>query len=394
MLLVVSAVLLVALAAAFLVVRDELDLSTQRSGASDSPETVAGQLVALPPIVHPGSRPAAAGRSSALFRARFDAPSSGQVALLEQRVGTDWRVVSSADLEGGRTATFTVSTPRRGSKDYRAVLLGEGGARKAVTGTASRGWSVSFADDFDGTELDTSKWMYRQLDFYNESGSRKCSKSDERAVSVSKGTLRLQVMADPERAWESCDTEYGTFGYYLNGHVATEGIFEFKYGVAAARVKFQQGRGQHGAFWLQREDKEQVPGDPAASGAEIDIVEFFGEGYPEGGLAAFLYYLNAQGENEKVGGVWPKATKQLPPGDAWWRSFHVFSVEWSPREYVFRVDGREIFRTREGVSGVEQFLILSLLSSDWELPKLDESTLPSTMEVDWVRVWQRDRAQR
>ena len=41
-----------------------------------------------------------------------------------------------------------------------------------------------------------------------------------------------------------------------------------------------------------------------------------------------------------------------------------------------------------GISGVPQFLVLSLLSSDWELKDLDQSTLPATMKVDWVRVWQ------
>ena len=33
-------------------------------------------------------------------------------------------------------------------------------------------------------------------------------------------------------------------------------------------------------------------------------------------------------------------------------------------------------------------LVLSLLSSDWELPDLDKSKLPADMKVDWVRVWQ------
>jgi hypothetical protein len=41
------------------------------------------------------------------------------------------------------------------------------------------------------------------------------------------------------------------------------------------------------------------------------------------------------------------------------------------------------------VSRRPQFLILSLLSSDWELPQLDRTSLPADMKVDWVRVWQR-----
>jgi len=35
-----------------------------------------------------------------------------------------------------------------------------------------------------------------------------------------------------------------------------------------------------------------------------------------------------------------------------------------------------------------EFLVLSLLSSDWELPDLDKSQIPTDMKVDWVRVYQ------
>jgi hypothetical protein len=67
----------------------------------------------------------------------------------------------------------------------------------------------------------------------------------------------------------------------------------------------------------------------------------------------------------------------------------VFTLQWTPRSYEFRVDGRPHWHTTEGVSGVEEYLILSLLTSDYELPRLDRSKLPSRMYVDWVRVWQR-----
>ena len=82
----------------------------------------------------------------------------------------------------------------------------------------------------------------------------------------------------------------------------------------------------------------------------------------------------------------PSCCPRARPGGS---HFHVFSVEWTPEEYVYRVDGREIFRTSRGLSGVDEFLVLSLSTKDWELDQLDPSLLPSTMQVDWVRVWQR-----
>jgi beta-glucanase (GH16 family) len=357
-----------------------------RPGAPTEPVASLRVDEGLPPIAHPGGAPRPIGDASAVVTAQVRPASPGEVVVLQRRQGDGWTTVSRAEQNASGIAIFadleTAPTP---GTSYRAVVPQSATSPPAEASV----WTPIFSDEFAGTSLDPSKWTHRQLGFYNP-GSRDCSKTDPSAASASGGTLQLHVRIDPRRTGEPCVTrEYGTHDYYLNGHVATEGLFDFKYGVAAARVKFQRERGQHGAFWLQRQVPAVIAGDPTSSGAEIDIAEFFGEGYQDGGLASFIYYRNAQDEDEKVGGLLPRATSELPPGDSWWRNFHVFSVEWTPEEYIFRVDGRETFRTDEVVSGVEQFLVLSLQSSDWELAKLDRSALPTTMEVDWVRVWQR-----
>jgi len=64
-------------------------------------------------------------------------------------------------------------------------------------------------------------------------------------------------------------------------------------------------------------------------------------------------------------------------------------VEWTPTEYVFRIDGRETWTTTEGISHHPQFLILSLLSSDDELAALGgEDDIDEYAYVDWVQFWQ------
>ena len=72
-------------------------------------------------------------------------------------------------------------------------------------------------------------------------------------------------------------------GYYLNGHISTDGRFDFRWGFAAARIKFPRSQGQHGSFWMQPSPNETT------TGAEIDVVEYFGDGRKDGGLAHFLY---------------------------------------------------------------------------------------------------------
>ncbi len=57
-----------------------------------------------------------------------------------------------------------------------------------------------------------------------------------------------------------------------------------------------------------------------------------------------------------------------------------------PRGYVFRMDGHVTMRTSKARVGCPEYLVLSLLTSDWELPALN--TTKSTMKVDWVRAWQ------
>ena len=91
----------------------------------------------------------------------------------------------------------------------------------------------------------------------------------------------------------------------------------------------------------------------------------------------------------KVGDWIPDPDRFLSgPGDSWYDRYHVFSVEWTPEEYIFRIDGQETFRTSEGVSQQPEYPILSLLSSDYELRKLKDNPLPQTMYVDWLRFWE------
>jgi len=277
---------------------------------------------------------------------------------------------------------------------YRAVAekssgLGSVASREVATSL----WGpATFTDQFPGTTMSTN-WVHR-MQFYQPESMRNCSKGDPSAVGVAQGTLRLSVLRDPALPAGSC-TAYkkdgsviGQFDYRLNGHVSTDGRQFLKYGVVAARIKFQPRQGQHASLWMQPQDPTYLP-NAFEGGAEIDIIEYFGDGVPNGGLTSFVYSPTASGVPQKIGGWIKKPERFLSdPKDGWSKRYHVFSVEWSPSEYVFRVDGRETSRTSAGVSARDEYLILSLLSSDFELPNLN-GALPQSMEVDWVQVWQR-----
>ena len=91
----------------------------------------------------------------------------------------------------------------------------------------------------------------------------------------------------------------------------------------------------------------------------------------------------------KYGKVFPGAAAALRGRtDSWWSRYHVFSVDWTSSGYVFRIDGQITWRSSKAVSRRPQFLILSLLSSDFELGRLGgDERLPQHADVDWVAAW-------
>ena len=238
----------------------------------------------------------------------------------------------------------------------------------------------------------SADWINRG-EAYNPEGLRACSLASGDAVEVGGGTVGLSVMIDPDRTDEKCTAKnakgevIGTFDYRLNGHIMTNGHF-FRFGVMAARIKFQKLQGQHASLWMQPAISESTT-DSRTGGAEIDVIEWFGDGVKNGGLASFIYMLTEDGP-KKVGG-WIEDPDQYlaDQDDSWFDDYHVFSVEWTPDEYIFRIDGQETWRTDQGISHQPQYPILSLLSSDYELENLGKvSNLPQTMQVDWLKFWE------
>ncbi len=348
--------------------------------SGDEP-TVTAEL--LPAIAQAGAEPARADAATAVVAARVSPAEEGVTLTLEQDSGSGWEEVGSAETSAGGSADFAVE----GGSDaaYRVTTAG-GSPEPVQTGT----WSVAFNDEFGGDELDTTIWFPRGED-YNPDGLRACSKGSLDAVDVGGGVLNLQTLIDPARRGETCEAKaadgesLGDYAYRLNGHIANAQLFQ--YGVTAARIKFHRERGQHGSFWFQATSDGAEHDDPASGGAEIDIVEYFGDSSDDR-LASFIYYPTPDGMVKE--GDWIEEASRFlaDQDDDWWKRFHVFALEWTEDEYVIRIDGHEAWRTDQGVSQQPELMILSLLSSDYELPKLkDEDKLPQTMQVDWVRHW-------
>ena len=68
--------------------------------------------------------------------------------------------------------------------------------------------------------------------------------------------------------------------------------------------------------------------------------------------------------------------------------FHDYALLWTPEEYVFYVDGKEVWRTKAGgVSQVPEFLKLTEEIGKWG-GDITKAQLPDYFEVDYVRVYE------
>jgi beta-glucanase (GH16 family) len=303
---------------------------------------------------------------------------AGAPVLVQRKIGTRWGNVVSTKLPATGLVEFQSTDA---AAVYRVGVRGPGATKWVYSAQTRATQKLKWSEDFSDASTLGTTWQLRDEKRYY--GKRMCSATFASNTYVSKGQLRLKVTQDtqPDPTLvnvEECK-EYG--GTFRQGMVGTQLSKSFTHGVFAARVKFQAPGGMHGGFWLQ-----------SAGTPEIDVAEYFGDGRPKGGLAHFLHPQKSGKVNgTSVGGENLKAKALLTQGrNTPATGFHVYSVEWTPSGYVFRVDGVETLRTTQLRSDDPHYLVLSLLSSDDDRKKhLDKSKLPQAfMDVDWVRVWQ------
>ncbi|HBG41715.1 MAG TPA: hypothetical protein DDZ96_08715 [Porphyromonadaceae bacterium] len=240
---------------------------------------------------------------------------------------------------------------------------------KAINNTAlsqekfnpsDEGYDLAWEDNFDGTELDTTKFKLRQI------GPRRIGYNTSEAVSVSNGNLNLL---------------YDIRGDSLHSSaIGSQGLFETRYGYFECRAQLQKSDGPWAAFWLQSPEISQGE-DPAKYGAEIDIFEYFKK-YGQDTLTHAIHW--AYGPNMVSVGPMKSGLKGLNEG------YHTFALEWTPEKYSFFIDSLKYHEQTVGLSHIDQYIILSM-----ELPEklegIKRAFAPDTFFVDYVKVYKKKK---
>ncbi len=267
-------------------------------------------------------------------------------------------------------ATPPAATPKSPSKPSSPAATASSSALSLTAASTKppgldSTWSLAFDDDFDGSSLDTGKWVTniwqgnRCGANIGTHGAQDCYSPS--AVTQSNGKAHLT-------ATRNSFNFNGSIFPYTSGIINSDQKYSFTYGYVDVRAKLPKGKGLWPAIWLY---------NPAYTVDEIDLMEFIGE--DQATVYQTLHDRNG-GENQFKG----KNTD-------WSADYHNYAVNWQPGSLTFYIDGVETGRLTNLVPSEKMYLMVNLDvggPSSWGGAADNTTAFPSTVDVDYVHVYQ------
>ena len=231
--------------------------------------------------------------------------------------------------------------------------------------------NLLWSDEFDTNGApDASKWTYDigngQVGWGNNEVQYYTDRSEN--VIIEDGVLKITARRENYMGQE-----------FTSARLKTEGLQEFTFGRVEVRAKLPQGVGTWPAIWMLGADYQTNPWPGAG---EIDIMEHVGRNQNE--VLSTLHYPGNSGAN----GI----TESTTVSDVA-TTFHTYSVEWTETQIRFFVDD-QLFHLFENDStkpfDKDFFMILNVAMGGTLGGNVADSFTESSMEVDYVRVYQRN----
>jgi len=237
-------------------------------------------------------------------------------------------------------------------------------------GMASAAPTLVWSDEFDGTTLNTTNWVYdigtgsggwgnNELEYYTNRTQN---------VAVTGGKLEITALSE----------SYGGKNY-TSGRIKTQGKQEWKYGKIEASIKLPTGQGIWPAFWMLGSN---ITGTVWPACGEIDIMEHVSnEAVTHGTMHwdsnGYQYY----------GGPGPNLD---------FSQYHTYAIEWDANSIKWSIDGVQFWEGNiaNSINGTDEFhkpffIILNLaVGGNWPGSPNSTTVFPAKMYVDYVRVYQ------
>ena len=272
-----------------------------------------------------------------------------------------------------KPASSTPSTA--GSSGSSSTSSSTSVATAPVPTGVSGSWHLIFDDEFNGSALNTQYWSTGWFGSGITGGISGASEPecyDPSHVVEANGALDLNFTQETE----TCD---GGSHPYTSAMVTTDGKFSFTYGLVEFRVWLPTTSNGQVADWPDIwTDGQDWPTD-----GEIDVAEGLG-----GSICAHYHGPTNNGAGTGAG----SGDTGCPPG-TYTGGWHTFAADWEPGIVTYYYDGKDIGcletsgsacgPANETIAGAPMYLILSLGSNpDYTI------TAPTSLRIDYVRVWQ------
>jgi beta-glucanase (GH16 family) len=243
-------------------------------------------------------------------------------------------------------------------------------------------WVMTFNDEFDEPDVDTSKWHF---DFAG--GDRSLSGNAERQFymdskytgtcpaaraplydphTIKDGVLSITAVPTPDNV-KPCIW----YMPYVSGMLRSD--YSQQYGRFVMRAKLTKGQGFWPAFWLLAVQRVWPP--------EMDPLEAFGDpnANGEGGVTKFHWgWVGKPG-----GGAWVDTGVDLTA------DFHVYAIEWYADRLEYYFDNQHVATQKPDDTFNQPFYIIANLAVGGSWPGDPDKTtpFPGVLQIDFIRAY-------
>ncbi len=343
-----------------------------------------------------------------LSQESIEAPAEGGTYTINvNTTGKEWNayadqefIIVGAKNTAAQTGTLTVAVPANPTTSVRTgtITVMSGSARKSISVTqmaaeespyyAPEGYQLVWQDEFDGnygyapnengvprTELNPDYWTHEVKDagwVNHELQNYVNHKTPEGKLVTELRNGKLRITALKEN------------GKVYSGRVYAKVKEGWRYGYIEASIKLPKGKGTWPAFWMMPVNFRSWPAD-----GEIDIMEEVGY-HPD-------YVSSSLHANAHVHSNGTQVTHEMKCAGAE-GEFHTYAILWTAQNITTYVDGQvQLSYDNRGLGRDDWpyddpfYVIFNLAwGGDWGGAQgVDESALPATMEVDYIRVFQK-----
>ena len=242
-------------------------------------------------------------------------------------------------------------------------------------------WSMVWSDEFNGTEIDISKWVFdvgnwgwgnEEIQYY--------TKADQKNARVKEGNLIIEALKDAQT------------NIWTSARLTTRGKVSFLYGKIEFRARVPEKKGYWAAGWLLGNSYVDEGSWPYCG--EIDILEnvgyeiqpLSGDGIAHLSVHTPAYYFK---RNNQITST--TLVKNMVG------SFHTFTMEWSPNKMTGLIDGVASYTYDKTANDLEwpfnkaHNLIINLaMGGNWGGAQgIDPDLTSQKLIIDYVRVFEK-----